>query len=58
MIELPKYLKDEQEKMIVDMRKMGYSLQNVADIFGVEKSYVYRMCKAAGIENKKEEDAD
>ena len=40
---LPTYLLEERNRMIVEMRKKGYSLQNIADVFGVSKALIFQI---------------
>ena len=41
--ELPKFLQEAQQKMMMEMREKGYSLKNIADIFNTSKMVVYRL---------------
>lgn len=49
---LPQYLLDKRNEMIIEMRSKGYSFQNIADVFGMTKSEIYRIAK---VENETEE---
>ena len=39
--QLPPYLIEERNKVIIEMRKKGYSLQNIADVFSVSKALIF-----------------
>ncbi len=53
--ELLQFLLEEQQKIMIDTRKKGYSLQQVAHIFGTSKAVVYRLTKDAFPPDTKEE---
>lgn len=41
--ELPKFLQEIQQEIMIDMRKKGHSLQNIASVFNTSKMIVYRL---------------
>ena len=50
---LPPYLLEERNRMIVEMRKKGYSLQNIADVFGVSKALIFQIAGPETLEGEK-----
>ena len=45
--ELPEFLTKEQKDLMIGMRKKGYSLGDIAKVFGVSKMVVYNKTKEA-----------
>lgn len=41
--QIKKHIKDKQTEFIRALGTQDYSLQEIADIFGVNKSYVYKV---------------
>lgn len=50
---LPPYLLEERNRMIVEMRKKGYSLQNIADVFCVSKALIFQIAGPETPEDQK-----